>query len=494
MSKRTFSPGPGTLTRRRFIYTSALAAGTLAAGTYAAGARAKFKSPNDRLAFGIIGYGGKGRQDSLMMSFGNDIVAVCDVDDRNLAEAQSKWPKARTYKDYRVMLDKEQNNIDAVTVSTPDHQHAPPTLLAMQAGKHVHCQKPLAHSVSEVHAVTEAAKKYGVATQMGNQGHSSDDIRLCCEMIQSGAIGPVHEVHCWTDRPKRWWAQGYTRPPGSDPVPDFLDWDMWLGSSPTRPFLDHWPGATDQNGNPIHIPVYHPFVWRGWWDFGCGALGDMACHVMDAAYWSLKLGAPDSIELVDSSTILSDMGPNWSIIRYNFPARGDMPKCSVTWYDGGKVPPRPKEMEAEEFGSSGTIFIGEKGKMMTGEYSDNPRLLPESSMLDYKKPPRTIPRIGENNKVFADFVASQNADPTDPRLQVYLSYSDFIRACKGGPPACSRFEVSGPFSEIVVLGNLVLRLGQKKIEWDSANMKVKDNPDADQLIRPTYRKGWMPVV
>jgi predicted dehydrogenase len=463
MSKRTSRRDPVALNRRQFIYISALAASSLAVGSYSASARAKFKSPNEKLAIGIIGCRGKGEQDSQMLSVEN-IVALCDVDANSLAFAAKKWPNARTYRDYRVMIEKEKD-VDAVTVTIPDHQHAPAAMLAMQAGKHVYCQKPMAHAVGEARAMTLAARKYGVATQMGNQGHSSEDIRRCCEMIWSGAIGAVKEVHCYTNRPI--WPQGYTRPTVTDPVPDSLDWNLWIASSPMRPYVDHWPGAVGRDGQPVRIPVYHPFVWRGWWDFGCGALGDMACHVMDAAYWSLKLGAPTSVQLVDSSTILSDMAPSWSIIRYNFPARGDMPACTLTWYDGGKLPDRPKEMEAEQFESSGTIFIGEKGKMMTGEYSDRPRLLPESSMADYKRPAATIPRVPENSP-----------------------YADFIRACKGGPAACSNFDVSGPFSEVVLLGNLVLRLNKKKIEWDAANMRVKDCPEADQYIHPTYQKGW----
>jgi predicted dehydrogenase len=300
---------------------------------------------------------------------------------------------------------------------------------------------------------------------MGNQGHSSNDIRKLCEMIWSGAIGHVREVHCWTNRPI--WPQGRQRPAGSDAVPAKLDWDKWLGPAPERPFVSKWPEDPDSAGGRPRKggDVYHPFAWRGWWDFGCGALGDMACHVMDGANWALKLGAPDSVELVGSSPIMSEMAPQWSIIKYSFPARGDMPACTLTWYDGGKLPERPKEMEGE-FGSSGTIFIGDKGKMRCGEYCDHPKLLPESTMVDYKMPEPTIPRVPEDSP-----------------------YADFIRACKGGPAACSNFDVSGPFTEIVLLGNLALRLG-KRIEWDSKHMRAKGLPEADQFIHGKYRKGW----
>ncbi len=458
-SRQTF----GSLNRRQFIYYSALAASSVALTGYA---KPKIKSPNEKLDVGIIGCRGKGEVDSAGLSSEN-IVALCDVDAESLAAAAKKWPNAKQYRDYREMIEKEKG-IDAVTVSIPDHQHAPAAMLAIHAGKHVYCQKPLTHTISEARALTLAARKYKVMTQMGNQGHSGDGIRKACEMIWSGAIGPVREAHCWTNRPI--WPQGRTRPSGSDPVPENLDWNLWLGPAPERPFVQDWPEDREKAGGNQRRRrngVYHPFNWRGWWDFGCGALGDMGCHVMDGANWALKLGAPNKVELVDSSPLNDDMAPSWSIIRSSFPARGDMfPACTLTWYDGGKLPERPKEMEREKFEQSGTIFIGDKGKMMISEYSDHPRLLPESSMADYKWPDQTIPRVPDN----------------DP-------YKDFIRACKGGPAPCSNFDVAGPFTEMVLLGNLVLRL-RKNIEWDSAKMRVTNCPEAEQLVHGKYRKGW----
>ena len=287
-------------------------------------------------------------------------------------------------------------------------------------------------------------------------------------MIWSGVIGPVREAHCWTDRPI--WPQGLKRPDGSDPVPGHLDWDLWLGPAPLRPYVAKWPEEANAPSNPKRKgrrgAVYHPFCWRGWWDFGCGALGDMGCHIMDGANWALKLGAPTSVELVESSPINTDMAPAWSIIRYEFPARSKMPACKLTWHDGGKKPERPSELEAEGLEANGALFIGEKGKIICGAYGGDPRLLPESKMKDYTKPAPTIPRAPGN----------------DP-------YQDWIRACKGGPAACSNFEVAGPFTEMVLLGNLVLRLN-KKIEWDANKMRVKNAPEADRLIRKQYRKGW----
>ena len=443
---------PRALNRRQFIYTTALAAGSLAVSSHAVPGASR-KSTNEKLDVGIIGYGGKGVVDAASFA-GENIVALCEVDADALARAAVKWPKARRYRDYRVMLEKEKT-MNAVTVTTPDHHHATATMLAIKSGKHVYCQKPLTHTISEARALTLAARQHKVATQMGNQGHSGEGIRLLCELIWSGAIGPVREVHCWTVSPA--WPQGLDRPANSDVIPTNLDWDLWVGPAPKRPFVNQWP----RGGN-----VYHPFVWRGWWDFGGGALGDMGCHVMDPANWALKLGAPESVELIDSALLHSEMAPLWSIIRYQFPARGEMPACSLTWYDGGKLPVKPREMESEKFEEHGTLFIGDKGKITCGVHGERSRLLPESTMVDYKRPKPTIARVpGEDH------------------------YHDFIRACKGGPPACSNFDVSGPFAETVLLGNLTLRAA-RRIEWDSAKMRAKNCPEADQYIHAHYRKGW----
>ncbi len=449
------------INRRHFIYSTALAAATLASGCVTH--RPNYKSPNEKLDLGGIGTNGKGASD-IHNSSGENIVALCDVDENSLNAAAKKYPKAKLYRDYRIMLEKEKT-IDGVTVSTPDHHHAPATMLAMMHGKHVYCQKPLTHTIWEARQVTLAARKYKVATQMGNQGHSGNGNRELCEIIAAGTIGPVREVHCWTDRSKNWWPQGLLRPAGSDPVPAYLDWNLWLGAAPERPYLDKWPEDVKGRKKAGKVPVYHNFAWRGWWDFGCGALGDMGCHIMDGANWSLKLGAPDTVELVSSLERVPEMAPQSSIVRYQFPARGEMPPCTMTWYDSGQKPTKPAEMEGELM-SNGSLFIGDKGKIICETYGENPRLLPESLMKDFKKPAPTIPRVPENN----------------PHL-------DWIRACKGGPAACSNFDVSGPFSETVLLGNLAIRLG-KKLEWDSKNLRVKNMPEADILIHKHYRKGW----
>jgi predicted dehydrogenase len=440
------------LNRRQFIYTTALTASSLALSASAA-TPAKLKSPNEKLDFGVIGAAGRGGDDANGVS-GENIVAVCDIDANNLAGAAKRWPKARLYRDYRVMLEKEKG-LDAVTIGIPDHHHAPAAMLAIKSRKHVYCEKPLTHTISEARALTLAAREYKVMTQMGNQGHCGTGNRELCEMIWAGAIGPVREVHCWSDRPI--WPQGLPRPQGSDPVPPNIDWDLWIGPAPMRPYLSKWP-----DGRVVYLPTN----WRAWWDFGCGALGDMGCHIMDGANWALKLGPPATVEIVDSSPLCAETPPSWCILRYHFPARGDMPPCTLTWYDGGKQPPKPPEMEGDKFDGNSSLFIGDKGKILSGCYGERPRLLPESSMADYKRPPQIIPRV-----------------PGDSPHQ------DFIRACKGGPAPCSNFDVSGPFTETVLLGNLVLRVG-KTIEWDSKKMRVKNMPGANQFIHGHYRKGW----
>jgi len=455
------------VSRRRFIYASALTASSLAlAGCLSPGAR--YRSPNEKLNLGIIGCDGKGAVDSAGMASEN-IAALCDVDATALAKAAQKWPNARQYRDYRVMIEKEKG-IDAVTVTIPDHSHASAAMRAIKHGKHVYCQKPLTHTIYEARALTLAARKYKVATQMGNQGHCNENIRKVCEMIWSDAIGAVREVHCWTDRP--YWYQGLTRPRQTDPVPDTVDWDLWIGPAAMRPYVDKWPhasfaGTKQSKYAKLHSNVYHPFSWRGWWEFGCGSLGDMGCHVMDAPNSALALGAPVSVELVDSSRITLEMAPYWSIIRYQFPDRGILPACTLTWYDGGKQPPLPPEMMGKKWDDNGTLFIGDKGKIVCGALSEDPHLLPKSLMADYKFPAPTIPRVPGND-----------------------AYQDFIRACKGGPAASSNFDVSGPLTETVLLGNLVMRLGGKKLEWDSDAMQVTNAPEAEPFIRAQYREGW----
>ncbi len=432
--------------RRTFLFGTALTAAGCAVGR----PRVSLVSPNEKLNVAGIGVGGKGYSDLENVSSEN-IVALCDVSDKSAAKAWERFPNARRYRDYREMLDKEANNIDAVTVSTADHAHATAALAAMELGKHVYVQKPLTHSIHEARVLTEAARRYKVATQMGNQGHSGDGVRQLCEMIWSGAIGPVREAHIWTNRPL--WPQGMPKPLDPEPVPGFLKWDLWLNHAPERPYNKK----------------YAPFNWRGWWDFGCGALGDMGCHIMDPANWSLKLGAPTSVEVIRQKGKNDQTAPESSVLRYEFPARADMAPVTVYWYDGGELPPRPAGVDPDTKlgdGANGSLFIGDKGVLTTGCYGGHTRFLPEELNEGYTMPREIIPRI-----------------PNGDHAQ------DWVQACKGGRPACSNFDYGGPFTETVLLGNLALRVGGK-LEWDSARMKVTNNREANQYVRETYRKGW----
>ncbi|MHC4864719.1 MAG: Gfo/Idh/MocA family protein [Planctomycetota bacterium] len=404
--------------------------------------------PSEKLNIAGIGAGGRGGGNINACSSEN-IVALCDVDDEKAKETFEKFPQVKKYRDFRQMLEKEDKNIDAVIVSTPDHVHAVASMMAIKMGKHVYCEKPLTHSVYEARMLTEAARKYKVATQMGNQGRSGEGTRLICEWIWAGAIGDVREVHAWTDRPI--WPQGIDRPEDVSPVPPTLDWDLWLGPAPYRPYVEK---------------VYCPFVWRGWWDFGTGALGDMACHIIDPVFLALKLGHPTSIRAV-STPVNSETAPLASIVEYEFPARAGMPPVKLTWYDGELRPTDPEELEpGRRMGSrnGGALFVGDKGKLVCGCYGKSPRLIPESKMQTFERPPKTIPRVEGHRE-------------------------DWIQACKGGKPACSNFDYAGPLTEVVVLGNLAIRT-RKKLDWDGPNMKCTNVPEANDYVRRQYRAGW----
>ena len=419
----------------------------------AVGSRTKRVSALDKLNIAAIGAGGKGRADTNGCRSQN-IVALCDVDDHRAADTYQRFPKAKRFRDFREMLDKMGNEIDAVTISTPDHMHAVAAMYCMQMGKHVYVQKPLTYTIAEARMLTEAARKYKVATQMGNQGHSGDGVRDLCEMIWSGAIGQVTECHIWTNRPV--WPQGIGRPKGSPPVPDHLSWDLWQGAAPERPYH----------------PSYLPFNWRGWWDYGCGALGDMACHIADPANWALRLSevGPSSVECLMQEGVNSETYPNKAKIRYEFPKRGNQDPVTVYWHDGGNKPEMPEGIPAGTKlgdGDNGSLFIGTKGYATTGEYGGGSRLLPDDRMKEYKKPDQIIPRI-------------PNADP----------YINWIQACKGGAAACSNFDYSGPFTEWVVMGNLSLRFPGKKLEWDAENLKVTNLAAANEFVGREPRKGW----
>jgi predicted dehydrogenase len=455
------------VSRRHFFFFGTVLAGAVPTAGFGSTASLKFmgfKSPNEKLNIASVGAGGKAATDIQGCSTEN-IVALADPDDKRAERMFKLHEKVPKYKDFRRMFDKESKNIDAVIVAIPDFMHATAATWAMERGKHVYVQKPLTRTIWEARMLTEAAAKYKVATQMGNQGYSNEGTRQCAEMIWAGEIGRVSEVHAWTNRPI--WPQGLTELPPEAAVPDTLDWNTWLGIQSMRPYS----------------PAYLPGKWRGYFDFGCGALGDMACHILGAPNMAMMLGAPTSAECIHQEGTSSFSFPKKSVIRFDFPARGSMPAVKVFWHDGLNGPPaRPAGLaESELLGdlpragrtvnpndppddSNGSLFVGEKGFITTGTYGQYTRLLPAERMKDYKFPPQFLTRSPGH-------------------------YHDWIRACKGGDPACSNFGVAGPFTEWILLGVLALRF-PGKLEWDSAKMRVTNVAEANQYIRPKFRKGW----
>lgn len=451
------------LTRRAFLAatTSAtLSAAAAKAAPNSAEVVPGKKSPNEKLNVAGIGVGGKGEGDIASCKREN-VVALADADWKRAEASFYRFEDAKRYKDYRKMLE-EMPEIDAVTISTPDHTHAPAAHMAMKMGKHVYVQKPLTHTIAEARMLTNLAKETGVITQMGNQGHCQDGVRELCEMMWDGAIGEVREAHIWTNRPI--WPQGLMRPEGSDPVRDQLDWDLWLGVAPQRPYVNKHP----ETGNDC----YCPFVWRGWWDFGCGAIGDMACHIMDPAFWSLKLIEADNftVEVIKQEGMTSENPPNKSIVKFQFPARGEMPAVDVYWYDGGLLPDRPADIPADVElgeGDNGSLFVGSEGYLTTGTYGGDSRIVPPEKAKDYKKPEETIPRV-------------PGQDP----------YRDWLKAIKEGHKATSDFSYAGPLTEVANMGNVALLADDGKLEWDSKAFRFTNSEKANQMLTKEYRKGW----
>jgi predicted dehydrogenase len=407
----------------------------------------------DRVNVGVIGVGGRGAVNLAGVAAvdGVNIVALCDVDEEALAKAAAKFPKAAIEHDFRKLL--ERKEVEAVVISTPDHTHAPAAALALRQGKHVYVEKPLTHSVYEARVLTELAAQSRCATQMGNQHHSSETYRRAVEWVQAGVIGPVRQVHAWTNRPI--WPQGIDRPAETPPVPRHVHWDLWLGPAPERPYH----------------PAYHPFRWRGWWDFGTGALGDMGCHILDPIVWALHLSAPTEVE-AESSGLHPETAPKWSVIRWTFPARrlqgrpspqDQLPPVQLTWYDGGKLPPKDL-FEGVKIPGNGSLLIGDKGKLLLPHGGGPLQLLPQAQFAGFQAPAPFLPRSPGH-------------------------YREWIEACKGGKPAGSHFGYAGPLTEIVLLGNVALRTG-RKILWDSAALKALHCPEADRFLRREYRKGW----
>jgi predicted dehydrogenase len=411
---------------------------------------------NEKVNVACVGVGGMGATNLReLTSLGANIVGLCDVDGRALAKQAKNYPGAKTWSDFRKMLDK-QKEIDAVMVSTPDHLHYHMSMWAMQRGKGVCAEKPMAHSVWEARQMAEAARKYKVATQMDNEGHGKDSLRSGVEWLKADAIGDVREVHIWTDRPI--WPQGMANRPPSKPVPESLNWDLWIGPAPFREYHDG----------------LHRFKWRGWWDFGCGALGDMGCHHFDTAVWGLELGSPVSVEAEQEGNT-AEGAPNWSIVTYKFAARKgkggpqegkDLPPVTLKWYDGGKMPSFPPLLEEEQHASKrpgGSYYVGDKGMMFIDGVA-NPRLVPKAKMSEFKDMQPFIPRVKSHK-------------------------AEWLDAVKGGPLCGCDFGLFGShLAETVLLGNVAIRSG-KKIEWDSENLKAR-NADVSQFLRREYRKGW----
>ena len=437
---------PSSISRRTLLKESASAAFALTFVPRHVLAGSGKTAPSDKLRVAGIGVGGKGDSDVRGMA-GEQIVALCDPDERRAAGSLRRFPDAQRFKDYRVMLEKLADKIDVVTVSTPDHHHAPAAMMALKLGKHVFCQKPLTHSIYEARRLAEVAKEKKVATIMGIQGHCSEQTRMLCEMIWAGWIGDVKEIHYWTNRPI--WPQGLDRPGQAQPVPKGLDWDLWLGPAPERPYHQ----------------AYLPFKWRGWWDFGTGALGDIACHAIAAGFQALNLGHPTSIEAT-TSKVNRETFPSWSIITYQFPPAvmpngKKRPGLKLVWYDGGKVPSRPAELEAgRNMGKNGHLFIGTAGTIFNG------RIIPETNFKDRMRtpPPKVLAR--------------------SPGI-----YAEFIRACKGGEKTVADFAFSGALTEMALVGNLAVATG-KKILWDGPAMRCTNVPEANRTVRRRYRKGW----
>jgi predicted dehydrogenase len=415
-----------------------------------------FTAPSDKLNVAGIGVGGMGAND-LQNYRDEQVVALCDVDFAYARKAVEAFPQARLYKDYREMLAAEKG-LDAVTIATPDHTHAVIASLALAAGRHVYCQKPLAHDVFETRALAGQAASSGLVTQMGIQGHSDEGIRLICDWIGDGAIGEVRKVQAWctlTYYPPghEWWSTPCTgRPRDAPPVPESLDWDLWLGPAAARPYS----------------PCYHPGVWRNWQAFGSGMLADRGCHTLDPVFTALKLGYPASVEafVTDAS---EEQFPVASIVNYRFPSREGLPPVELTWYDGLR-PPSPEELEpGRQLGSSegGSLFVGTKGKLMAGVYGESPRLIPESRMQAYEQPKRTLPRVKSH-------------------------YDEFIGACKRRDPAAvgAPFGYSALLTEVILLGNVAKRFPGAHLEWDPAAMRFTNHEEASRLVRTKYREGW----
>ena len=442
MSNKTKS-----LSRRNFIKTS----GALGGGAMMAPNLLVADHHGQKLRIAHVGTGGRaGAHVNMAAGEGCICNTYCDVDESKWGSAKSKWPKAKGYRDYREMLEKEKDNYDAVSIATPDHHHYSAAIMAMKLGKHVYCEKPLTHTVWEARQLGIARDKYKLATQMGNQGHSNEGNRLMVEWIQQGALGNISEVHCWTNRPV--WPQPVANPKKADEIPANIDWDVYLGPAPKTQLY--------KNG-------IYPFKWRGFWHFGAGALGDMGCHTMDAFYWAMDPGAPTSVECLKKSEMIDGNFPKSSVVKMKFPAKKGQKAFDFYWYDGGEKPD-PALGLGRKLPGTGCIFVGDKASIMSaGDYGDSPRIIPEAKMREIGKPKRTLERsVGH--------------------------YKEFVLAATGKKPIDypgSNFGYASPFSETVLLGNVALRC-EGELKWDSKNLKITNNADANKIVNKEYHNDW----
>jgi predicted dehydrogenase len=466
------NPKNSNVSRRQFLTTTATAVAAFTIVPRHVLGGPKFVAPSAKVNIALIGAGGQGRTNARALFQEKDaqIIAIADpIEQMDLtpfyyrgsagrkpvkAEVEKHYAgqtpnfRCAEYEDFRQLLAKEKA-VDAIVCATPDHAHACISIAAMRQGKHVYCEKPLTHSVWEARQVAKIARETGVATQMGNQGHSGEGIRATCEWIWDGAIGNVREVHAWS-RAGRWGKEIGGRPPEA-PVPAGVNWDLWLGPRDARPYS----------------PAYTPVTWRDFWAFGSAPIGDMACHNLDPGFWALDLREPLSVEASFAGDLDSEMCPFGSIYRYQFGPRGKLPPVEVTWYDGGLLPKRPEELEDDDHlgqGGNGILFIGDKGKIMCPGWGGSPLLLPLSRMSEYRRPAATLERSKGHHR-------------------------DWLEACKGGKPASSHFEYGARLTELVLLGVVALRTG-KKLYWDAANLKATNAPEASQYIKGQYRPGW----
>ena len=447
--------------RRQFLQSAGLAAAAFTIVPRHVLGDDATPAPSEKLNIAGIGVGGMGAG-NLSALAGEHIAALCDVDQARAAGTFAQFPQARRYRDFREMLEAE-TDLDAVVVATPDHTHAVAAMAAMKKKLHVYVQKPLTHSFAEARALTEAARTYGVQTQMGNQGRSGEGTRLAVEWIRDGAIGHVRELHAWAHswalinndyNADRTYFPG-AMPTGTPPVPETLDWDLWLGPAAQRPYH----------------PAYLPGSWRGWRDFGSGFLGDFFCHMVDCAFWALDLGAPETVEGTSTLFHHPQSHPLASKVHYHFGARGDRPPLSLTWYDGGLLPERPRELDADlnmgdQYG--GILFVGDEGKIIVNCYGNSPRILPESKMRAYRRPEPSLRRV-------------EGGAGGHER--------DWVRACKTGEPAASNFDSAGPLTELATLG-VIAAQRRKTLHWDAEKLAFTNDDEATAMLRTDYREGW----